>query len=89
MVRSCCVVGSAMGYVTNPAPCVQWSALGLVCPHCARLLVRALGAASIERVSRLCMRTLASAFVVLSGFAALATVRVGITQGACTPRLGL
>ena len=64
MLRSCCVVGSAMGYVANPAPCVQWSALGLVCPHCARLLVRALGAASIERVSRLCMRTLASAFVV-------------------------
>ena len=63
MLRSCCVVGSAMGYVANPAPCVQWSALGLVCPHCARLLVRALGAASIERVSRLCMRTLASALL--------------------------
>ena len=48
----------------TPHQCVQWCALGLVCPHCARLLVRALGAASIARVSRLCMRTLACAFVV-------------------------
>ena len=71
MLRSYCVVGSAMGYGANPAPCVQWCALGFLPILCEVSCACALGAAKLglraSRVSRVCARACLRAFVLLSG----------------------